>query len=136
MEFPQYSLMEGSTCKCTPSYTTMQSGVCTCPAGSSFNNGACECTATASIMSGGVCVCPAGSSLQGNACECYVKGSEMQNNQCVCTKDYSGIWWNGGKFWCPQRQLCCTLNDAGPSYSCSDDETYWKGCSDRPHYVT
>ncbi|CAL6045755.1 Conserved_hypothetical protein [Hexamita inflata] len=133
--------MDGSTCKCTPSYTTMQSGVCTCPAGSSFNNGACVCTATASTMNNGVCVCPPGASLQGSACVCQVTGSEMQlngNYQCVCTGNFKGSWiyWNGGNFWCPEKQLCCTLNDAGPSYTCSNGGTSWSGCPNRTTYVT
>ncbi|CAL5985666.1 Conserved_hypothetical protein [Hexamita inflata] len=138
---PQYSLMDGNTCRCTPSYTTMQSGVCTCPAGSSFNNGACVCTATASTMSNGVCVCPSGANLQGSACVCQVTGSQMQNNgnyQCVCTGNFKGSWiyWNGGNFWCPEKQLCCTLNDAGPSYTCSNGGTSWSGCPNRTTYVT
>ncbi|CAL6029667.1 Conserved_hypothetical protein [Hexamita inflata] len=136
---PAYTLMSGSTCTCTPSYTTLVSGVCTCPAGATLTSGACVCTATGSSMSSaGVCVCPAGASLSGSACVCNVAGSTLQSNKCVCTKDYKASWlyWNGGNYWCPDKSVCCSTNDAGPSYTCSNGKTYWSGCSTYTSYVT
>ncbi|CAL5985848.1 Conserved_hypothetical protein [Hexamita inflata] len=135
---PSYSLMSGSTCTCTPSYTSMNNGVCTCPTGSTLTNGVCVCTAAGSTMSGGTCVCPPGASLSGNACVCNVAGTTFKNNQCVCTKDYKGsvLYWNGGNYWCPDKQLCCSTNDNGPSYTCSNKKTYWSGCSGHTSQVT
>ncbi|CAL6103408.1 Conserved_hypothetical protein [Hexamita inflata] len=112
------SILSNEICVCQPQYSILLSGVCVC-------------TITGQSIVGGVCTCPAGSILSGSTCVCNVAGSEIKQNTCVCTKDYKRqfINWNGGNYWCQDKQLCCSINDAGPSYTCSNGNTYWSGCS-------
>ncbi|CAL5987944.1 Hypothetical_protein [Hexamita inflata] len=112
--------------------------MCVCIPGASMENGICVCIITGQSIVGGVCICPAGSTLSENTCACNVVGSELQSNKCVCTKDFilSQIYWNGGNYWCKDKQLCCSTNCAGPAYTCSNQITYWSGCSSYTTYVT
>ncbi|CAL6026740.1 Conserved_hypothetical protein [Hexamita inflata] len=147
---PSYSVMSGSTCSCTPQYTTMISGICKCPTGASLVGGVCTCTAGATMSSGacvcttgatligGICVCMAGAVLSGNVCQCTTPGSSLSGSKCVCTQDYTPWWaWNGGNYWCSNINACCSTEDAGPHFICSNGNTYTSSddCT-RVGYVT
>ncbi|CAL6000893.1 Conserved_hypothetical protein [Hexamita inflata] len=145
---PAYSIMSGSACTCTPQYTTMVGSVCTCPAGASLINGNCVCTTGATMTNGvcvctsgatltnGICVCCAGASLTGTVCVCNKAGSTLSGGKCVCTKDYTtGLYWNGGNYYCSNMGVCCSTRDSGPSFKCSDGKVYWSGCT-KSSYVT
>ncbi|CAL6035257.1 Hypothetical_protein [Hexamita inflata] len=104
-----------------------------------MQNGICTCTATGSQQFGGDCSCPNGAQITQNYCECVVPGTTLQNNKCVCTGDFKHYTarWNGGNFYCVQYQMCCSMNEQGPSFSCSGSrsETYM-GCPQQQDYVT
>ncbi|CAL6042438.1 Conserved_hypothetical protein [Hexamita inflata] len=134
---PGASIVNGA-CVCTAN-SILSNGICVCqPLNTILQSGICVCTITGQSIVGGVCTCPAGSTLSGSTCVCNVAGSTLQSNKCVCTQDYKASWlyFNGGNFWCQDIQLCCSTNDSGPSYSCSNGNTYWSGCRSYTSYVT
>ncbi|CAL6020881.1 Conserved_hypothetical protein [Hexamita inflata] len=136
---PTNSEISSTQCTCQPAYSTMQSGVCVCtPAYTLMSGSTCKCTPTYTTLIDGVCTCPTGASISGSACVCNAVGSKLQSNKCVCNQDYvpNSLQWNGGNMWCQDLKICCSLIDAGPSYRCSNQKTYWSGCSQYTPYVT
>ncbi|CAL5995419.1 Hypothetical_protein [Hexamita inflata] len=112
--------------------------VCICiPGASSLVGGFCVCIITGQSIVGGVCICPAGSTLSGSTCVCNVAGSELKQNKCFCTKDYksSAMYWNGGNYWCQDLKLCCSTNDNGPFYTCSNGQTYSSRCNSSTYVI-
>ncbi|CAL6015462.1 Conserved_hypothetical protein [Hexamita inflata] len=135
---PQYSVLQGYQCICTPQYSSLVHGVCTCQIGATIQNGICTCTAIASQQIGSACSCPSGAEITQYRCVCKVPGTTLQDNKCVCTSDfkYYTARFSGGNFWCDEFQMCCSLNEDGPSFSCSGNSQQNNyGCQLRTKYV-